>query len=88
MVLAKRKGDTWYTGAITNNNENEREFEVSLDFLGKSENYEMTSFEDGVNAARQGLDYKMITNSVDAKQTLKVRLVRNGGWAAVFKPKS
>ncbi|WP_442845745.1 glycoside hydrolase family 97 protein [Leeuwenhoekiella sp. H156] len=88
VVLAKRKGDTWYTGAITNNNENEREFEVSLDFLGKSENYEMTSFEDGVNAARQGLDYKMITNSVDAKQTLKVRLVRNGGWAAVFKPKS
>ena len=86
VVVAKRKGDVWYTGAITNNSKEEREFEISLDFLDKTGKYEMTSFEDGINAGRQGLDYKMIKNSVDSKQSMKIRLVRNGGWAAVFKP--
>jgi len=86
VVVAKRKGDVWYTGAITNNGKEEREFEISLNFLNKTGKYEMTSFEDGINAGRQGLDYKMIKNSVNSKQSLKIRIVRNGGWAAVFRP--
>ncbi len=88
VIIAKRKGDVWYTGAITNNSMVEREFEVSLDFLDVTGSYEMTSFEDGINAARQGLDFKMKSESVSSKEKLKIRVVRNGGWAAVFKPKS
>jgi len=88
VVIAKRKGNTWYTGAITNGVENTREFEINLDFLNAEALYEMTSFEDGINAGRQGMDYKKNGGTVKNEDSLTITLVRNGGWAAVFKPKA
>ncbi|RXG25880.1 glycoside hydrolase family 97 protein [Leeuwenhoekiella marinoflava] len=85
VLVAKRKGDTWYTGGITNGKESEREFTVSLDFLNEGETYTMNSFEDGINAGRQAMDYKLNQASVDARDTITIKLVRNGGWAASFK---
>ena len=35
---------------MTNNQKQQREFELNLDFLKDGKNYRMTSFEDGVNA--------------------------------------
>ena len=88
VVIAKRKGDTWYTGAITNGTEDTREFKIDLDFLKAETSYEMTSFEDGINAGRQGMDYKKNGGTVKNEESLTITLVRNGGWAAVFKPKA
>lgn len=85
VLVAKRKGDTWYTAGITNGNEGEREFTISLDFLMKGETYEMNSFEDGINAGRQAMDYKFNKADVEATDTITIKLVRNGGWAASFK---
>lgn len=44
----------------------------------------MTSFEDGINAGRQAMDYRKRQSSVDATSKIKIKLVRNGGWAAVI----
>ena len=87
VLIAKRKGDTWYTAAITNGKERERDFKVSLDFLQKGKSYEMTSFEDGVNAGSQAMDYKKNTANVTSVDELTIKMVRNGGWAAVYKLK-
>ena len=33
VIVAKRKGEKWFIGGMTNDKENEREFEINLDFL-------------------------------------------------------
>lgn len=84
VIVAKRKGDKWFVGGITNNNEKERSFEVSLDFLNAGKSYQMTSFEDGINAGRQAMDYRKNEYTITKDEKIKLKMVRNGGWAAVI----
>lgn len=81
-IVAKRKGDQWYIGGMTNNQETNREFEVKLDFLKAGESFKMVSFEDGVNAGRQAMDYRKKERTVKAGETIHIKMARNGGWAA------
>lgn len=83
-IVAKRKGDKWYIGGMTNNDKEERLFELPLDFLQGDKTYQMTSFEDGVNANRQAMHYVRNVKNVKKGQAIKVRMVRNGGFAAVI----
>ena len=83
-IIAKRKGDKWFIGGMTNNGQTEREFAVKLDFLKKDRTYQMTSFEDGINAGRQAMDYRCKSSQVKNGDVLTVKMVRNGGFAAVI----
>ena len=82
LVVARRKGDRWYIGGITA----DRPFEMtlSLDFLPAGRQFRMTSFEDGVNADLQAMDYRCRVRQVDASERIDIRMTRNGGWAAVI----
>lgn len=82
VVVARRKGDKWYVGGITN----DRPYttEIALDFLPAGRTFTMTSFEDGVNADLQATDYRKRVREVDASTVVKVEMVRIGGWAAVI----
>ena len=82
-VVAKRKGDKWYVGAINGSNEG-IELEISLDFLTPGKNYTMTGFEDGINAFRQAMDYRKTQRRVDSTGKATLKIARNGGWAAVI----
>ena len=84
VIVAKRKGDKWFIGGMTNNGEREREFTIKLDFLNKDRSYQMTSFEDGINAGRQAMDYRCKSSQVKAGEQLTVKMVRNGGFAAII----
>lgn len=84
VIVAKRKGDKWFIGGMTNNGEKEREFTIKLDFLNKDRSYQMTSFEDGINAGRQAMDYRCKSSQVKAGEQLAIKMVRNGGFAAVI----
>lgn len=84
VIVAKRKGDKWYIGGITNNDENQREFTVKLDFLKKNRSYQMISFEDGINAGRQAMDYRCKSSQVKTGDSFTVKMVRNGGFAAII----
>ncbi|MEH6407663.1 MAG: glycoside hydrolase family 97 protein [Leeuwenhoekiella sp.] len=83
-IVAKRKGEQWFIGGMTNSEETEREFTISLDFLKKGEKYKITSFEDGINAQRQAMDYKKKETEVESYQKITVKMVKNGGYAAVI----
>ena len=83
-IIAKRKGDKWFIGGMTNNGQTELEFAVKLDFLKKDRAYQMTSFEDGINAGRQAMDYRCKSSQVKNGDVLTVKMVRNGGFAAVI----
>ena len=84
VIVAKRKGEKWYIGGMTNNKENERQFEINLDFLKDNKTYRLTSFEDGVNAGRQAMDYRINSSNVKKGQKISVKMARNGGFAAVL----
>lgn len=81
-VVAKRKGNKWYIGGMTNNTE--RQLEINLDFLNAGTSYKMTSFEDGINAGRQAMDYRRKESHVKSGDKIQIKMARNGGFAAVI----
>ena len=44
----------------------------------------MTSFEDGINAGRHAMLYRCKASQVNNGDLLTVKIVRNGGFAAVI----
>ena len=85
VAVAKRKGDTWYIGAITGSNDKWNEYTFDLSFLENGD-YDMTTFSDGINAPRQAMDYRKTESKVKKGDKIDVKLARNGGWTAVIKP--
>lgn len=85
LIVAKRKGDQWFIGGIVNDSEKERMINVDLSFLSDNKTYQVTAFEDGVNAGRQAADYKKKDYGVKKGDKISIRMVRNGGFAAVLK---
>ena len=84
VAIARRKGDTWYVGAMTN--WDPIEITIDFSFLGEG-TYEAEIFSDGINADRDATDYKreIITVTKNSKQT--IAMSNGGGWAARIYPK-
>jgi alpha-glucosidase len=83
VAVARRSGRDWYVGAMTD--WTPRDLEIDFSFLPEG-NFQMESFEDGVNADRQASDYKMTKTQVNKTTKLKVKLAPGGGWAARIVP--
>ena len=83
IVMAKRRGDKWFIGGITN--DKQREVEVTLSFLPEGKELHMTSFVDGVNADRMAMDYRMEQRTVNRNTKLSIKMARNGGFVAAIK---
>ena len=81
VVIARRSGDKWFVGAITN--QFGREIDIDLSFLGEGK-YTLTSFEDGINADRVAIDYKKRTSEVNSQSKIHIKMVNNGGWCGVI----
>ncbi len=84
VSIARRKGDIWYVGAMTN--WNPRELTIDFSFLGDGQ-YEAEIFRDGINADRDATDYKREVITVRKGDKRKVTLMNGGGWAARIYPK-
>lgn len=83
VVMARRTGDEWYVGAMTN--WSEREVEIDLSFLPPG-TFTLDAFEDGINADRYAGDYRRRSASVSSGDVLTVRLAPGGGFAARITP--
>ena len=79
IITARRCGQTWYIGGITN--WTERDIEIDLSFLDEREHM-VTLFRDGVNADRKASDYKKEVFYISRHEPLKVHLSLGGGFAA------
>ncbi len=84
IIVARRNGDKWYLGAMTD--WTARDFELDFSFLGESE-YEMQSYKDGINASRNAQDYKISSNAVNQNTKLKINLSSGGGYSAIITKK-
>ena len=82
-AVARRKGDTWYVGAITN--WDSKKINLDLSFLPEG-NFEAVIFRDGVNADREATDYKREVKQVSSGDHLEIQKAGGGGWAARIYP--
>lgn len=76
VVMARRKGDTWYIGAINGKNES-REIELDLSFLSPAKNIEIIS--DGTERTQ------FIERKEKVKETLSIHVLPYGGFVATAK---
>ncbi len=82
-VMARRSGDQWYIGAITN--WDKRTMKIETNFLPPG-NYRLEAIEDGVNADKRANDYRLITRSFAAGEIFELNLAPGGGWVAIITP--
>jgi alpha-glucosidase len=82
VVMARRSGDEWYVGAMTD--WTPRELKVDLSFLPES-TFQLESWSDGVNADRNGQDFRYRTQQVSSRDKLTIKLAPGGGWTGRLK---
>jgi len=83
ITVARRRGQEWYVGAITD--WDARELDVPLSFLG-SGSYTADIFSDAPDAAKQPKNTVREQRQVNAKTVLKLRLAPGGGAAIRLTP--
>lgn len=84
IAIARKKGDKWFMGAMTD--WDERTLELDLSFLEEG-SYKMEIFKDGVNANKFAEDYKKETIDFTKKSNIIVKMAKGGGWAAIITKK-
>lgn len=82
IVLAKRKGSTWYLAAMTD--WTPRDMEIPLNMLSVG-THNAEIFADGINADRDATDYCKLQQQVGKNDVIKIHLAPGGGWSAIIK---
>jgi len=82
-VIVRRNKDNWYVGVL--NNWDARDIMVDFSFLHNG-NFEAEVFKDGINADREGSDYKREIIQVNSTTKLNIHLSNGGGWVARIYP--
>lgn len=82
IVLAKRKGSTWYLAAMTD--WTPRDMEIPLNMLSAG-THNAEIFADGINADRDATDYCKLQQQVGQNDVIKIHLAPGGGWSAIIK---
>ena len=77
--VARRSGDEWFVGAMTD--WEERDMTLDLSFLGEGR-YEVIAFKDGANADKAARDYKKETFTLPESRKIQIHLAPGGGYAA------
>lgn len=83
VTIARRRGDAWYLGSLTN--WTSRDLQVPLSFLG-SGRYDAEIYEDAADADRDPRHVSIRTQTVQPRDTLTLHLASGGGCAIRFVP--
>lgn len=84
IVTMRRMGDSYYVGGLTN--WDARDYELSFSFLPEGKSFKATILTDGVNADKQGDDYKIASTTVTGASKEKIRMASGGGFAVKLQP--
>jgi len=82
VAIARRSGDAWWIGAMTN--WDARDLVLPLDFLGEGE-FEATVFADGADAATVATSLEITKRAVRAGDKLTLKLAAGGGAAVILR---
>ncbi|MBM4161390.1 MAG: glycoside hydrolase family 97 protein [Ignavibacteria bacterium] len=79
LTVARKKGEDWFVGSMTD--WTPRDIEINLRFLPRGK-YQATIYADGPNAHRYASDYRKERREVSRSDVLRIHLAPGGGWAA------
>jgi len=83
ITVARRNGDNWYLGAMTN--WDARDLEIPWNFLGSGE-YEAWIFADGPDADQVATSLRIDRKRVKATDKFSLHVAPGGGLAAILTP--
>jgi len=83
IVIARRKGEQWFTGSITD--WAARSLVIPLDFLNQG-SYDAHIYADGPDAASRATDITISTARVTEKDSLNINMAPGGGHIMHFVP--
>ncbi len=84
IVLARKKGDVWYIGCMTD--ESPREVEISLDFLDSGKTYTALILKDGEDVSDDPQSVAVESREVTGSDTVTAKLAGSGGQAIKLTP--
>ena len=84
ILVARRSGDKWFVGAMTD--WTPRTLELDLDFLDAG-NYTLEIWKDGVNAAKHAADFKQEEMNITNNSKVKIDMAPGGGWVGIITKK-
>lgn len=82
ILIARRNGDNWFIGGMTD--WSSRDLELDLSFLTDGKKYKMTMYKDGLNADRIAIDFKQTKSTVDNTYNKIIHLAKGGGVAIIL----
>ena len=83
IVVARRYGDAWYLGGMTD--WDARDLSVDLSFLGEGK-YDAVVWKDGANAGKNAEDYKKEKLTMGPEDILEIHLAPGGGFVVTLFP--
>ncbi len=83
IAIARKHGDAWYLGAMTN--WDARDLRIPLDFLGQG-SYEALIFADGPDADKVATSLSTSKKHVKSGDKLNIHLAPGGGLAVILTP--
>jgi len=83
ITSARRSGNEWFIGSMTNSET--RALEIKLDFLDAGK-YKMVAFEDAPDAAIDAEKVIRSSKTVEKGDIIKIRMAPGGGFAAWLEP--
>ena len=84
VVIARRKGDVWYVGAMCDWGGKKFKLDLSK-FLPKGK-FKAEIFQDGMNSNKIATDCKRIVKEVSSKDVLDIEMKKGGGFAIKLVP--
>lgn len=82
-VVARKNGEKWYLGGMTD--WEGRAFNIQLSFLDRAK-YKMEILKDGVNVTKHAADYQIVNQEIKKGDTISMDLAPGGGYVAVLTP--
>lgn len=84
VVVARRQGEQWFVGAMTNNQS--RDLTIPLDFLGSGQTYQATICRDAADAGTNPQHVNVVEDTFTSKDNLHASLAGGGGFAVRLTP--
>lgn len=82
LALAKRSGNKWFIGSLTNSQG--RTIQLDLSFLPKGKSFTMKTWSDGENANTDAKDNVVSEQKVNSTSKINVKMANGGGFAAII----
>jgi alpha-glucosidase len=79
VAMARRKGSNYFAAAMTN--WDARDITLDFSFLPEGA-YHVDMLQDGINAERNGTDYKKVNRTITKNDRLTIHCAPGGGWVA------